>query len=73
MLVVGGGNSGFEEALFLTKFASQVCIVEYQAQVNASQILQDKVAEMPNMQVTVNHAVREIRGKITSKQSLLKT
>jgi thioredoxin reductase (NADPH) len=63
LLVVGGGNSGFEEALFLTKFASQVDIVEYQAQVNASQILQDKVAEMPNMRVTVNHAVREIRGE----------
>ena len=63
MLVVGGGNSGFEEALFLTKFASQVDIVEYQSQVKASQILQDKVAEMPNMQVTVNHEVREIRGE----------
>lgn len=63
LLVVGGGNSGFEEALFLTKFASQVDIVEYQVQVNASQILQDKVAEMPNMRVTVNYTVREIRGE----------
>jgi thioredoxin reductase (NADPH) len=63
VLVVGGGNSGFEEALFLTKFASQVDIVEYQAEVKASQILQDKVAGMPNMRVTVNHAVREIRGE----------
>ena len=63
VLVVGGGNSGFEEGLFLTKFASQVDIVEYQSQVRASQILQDKVAEMPNMRVTVNHAVREIRGE----------
>ncbi len=62
VLVVGGGNSGFEEGLFLTKFASQVDIVEVQAQVGASQILQDKVAEMPNMRVTVNHAVREIKG-----------
>jgi thioredoxin reductase (NADPH) len=57
VLVVGGGNSGFEEGLFLTKFASQVDIVEYQPQVNASQILQDKVAEMPNMQVIVNGSV----------------
>ena len=62
VLVVGGGNSGFEEGLFLTKFASQVDIVEVQAQVSASQILQEKVAEMPNMRVTVNHAVREIKG-----------
>jgi thioredoxin reductase (NADPH) len=63
VLVVGGGNSGFEEGLFLTKFASQVDIVEYQPEVNASQILQDKVAEMPNMKVIVNHAVREVRGE----------
>ena len=63
VLVVGGGNSGFEEGLFLTKFASQVDIVEFLPEVKASQILQDKVAEQPNMAVTVNHAVKEFRGK----------
>ena len=63
VLVVGGGNSGFEEGLFLTKFASQVDIVEFLPQVKASQIVQDKVAEQPNMTVTVNHAVKEFRGK----------
>lgn len=62
-LVVGGGNSGFEEGLFLTKFASQVDIVEFLPEVKASQILQDKVAEQSNMNVTVNHAVKELRGK----------
>ena len=61
LLVIGGGNSGFEEGLFLTKFASQVDIVEFLPQVKASQILQDKVAEMPNMRLTVNHAVKEFR------------
>ncbi len=63
VLVVGGGNSGFEEGLFLTKFASQVDIVEFMPEVKASQILQDKVAEQPNMTVTVNHAVKEFKGK----------
>ncbi|MEW6403362.1 MAG: FAD-dependent oxidoreductase [Chloroflexota bacterium] len=61
VLVVGGGNSGFEEGLFLTKFASQVDIVEFLPQVKASKTLRDKVAEMPNMSVTVNHAVKELR------------
>ncbi len=61
LLVVGGGNSGFEEGLFLTKFASQVDIVEFRPQVKASQILQDKVAEMENMTVTVNHTVKEFK------------
>ncbi len=65
VLVVGGGNSGFEEGLFLTRFASQVDIVEYMPEVKASQILQDKVAEQANMRVTVNHAVKEFKGKHT--------
>ncbi len=63
VLVVGGGNSGFEEGLFLTRFASHVDLVEFLPEVKASQILQDKVAEQSNMTVTVNHAVREFRGK----------
>ncbi|PKN94684.1 MAG: pyridine nucleotide-disulfide oxidoreductase [Chloroflexi bacterium HGW-Chloroflexi-6] len=63
VLVVGGGNSGFEEGLFLTKFASQVDIVEFLPKVKASKILQDKVTEKENMSVTVNHAVKEMRIK----------
>ena len=63
LLVVGGGNSGFEEGLFLTRFARQVDIVEFLPEVKASKILQDKVAEQSNMTVTVNHAVKEFRGK----------
>ena len=57
VLVVGGGNSGFEEGLFLTKFASQVDIVEFSPQPKASAILQEKVAGKANMSVTVNHTV----------------
>ncbi len=63
VLVIGGGNSGFEEGLFLTKFAEQVDIVEFLPAVKASQILQEKVASFPEMSVTVNHAVKEFRGK----------
>ncbi|RJP55781.1 MAG: FAD-binding protein [Anaerolineaceae bacterium] len=63
VLVVGGGNSGFEEGLFLTKFASRVDIVEFLPEVKASRILQDKVAKKENMSVTANHAVKELRAK----------
>jgi len=63
VLVVGGGNSGFEEGLFLTKFAERVDIVEFLPEVKASKILQDKVAGKETMRVTVNHAVKELRGK----------
>ena len=63
VLVIGGGNSGFEEGLFLTKFATRVDIVEFSPQAKASKILQDKVAEKENMSVTLNHAVKELRVK----------
>jgi len=63
VLVIGGGNSGFEEGLFLTKFADLVDIVEFMPEVKASQILQDKVAAFSQMSVTVNHAVKEFRGQ----------
>lgn len=63
VLVIGGGNSGFEEGLFLTKFASQVDIVEYEPLVKASQFLQDQVAGTKNMNVIVNHAVKEFTVK----------
>jgi len=62
VLVLGGGNSGFEEGLFLTKFAAQVDIVQSSPEVKASKILQTKVAKQHNMTVTVNHAVKEFRG-----------
>lgn len=63
VLVIGGGNSGFEEGIFLTKFARQVDIIEFMPEVKASRILQEKVATMPNMSVTVNHAVKQLKGK----------
>jgi thioredoxin reductase (NADPH) len=63
VLVIGGGNSGFEEGLFLTKFASQVDIVEHNPTTKASQVVQEKVAEKKNMSVTLNHDVKEFRGK----------
>ena len=62
VLVIGGGNSGFEEGLFLTCFAKQVDIVEYNPSVKASQILQEKVSTKVNMTVTVNHRVKEFKG-----------
>lgn len=60
VIVVGGGNSGFEEGLFLAdQFAQSVRIVEFMPEVKASQIYQEKVAARDNMSVHTNRAIRE--------------
>ncbi len=61
-LVVGGGNSGIEEGLFLTRFASRVTVLEAGDRLRASQVLQDKAAAHPKMEVRLNTTVREFRG-----------
>ncbi len=59
VLVIGSGNSGFEEGLFLTRFATHVTIVGHSPQVKASRILQEKVGAREDMTVVTNHAVQE--------------
>ena len=61
-LVVGGGNSGIEEGLFLTRFASRVTVLEVGDRLRASQVLQDKAAAHPQMDIRLNTTVREFRG-----------
>lgn len=63
VLVIGGGNSGFEEGLHLATMARSVTIVEFMPEVKASQILQEKVAEQDSMRVVTNHAVLEFKVK----------
>ena len=63
MVVVGGGNSGIEEGLVLTKFASKITVLEVRDKLGASQILQDKVAEHRDMiDIRLNTTVQEFKG-----------
>ena len=62
MVVVGGGNSGVEEGLFLTKFASKVTVLEVQERLGASQILQEKLAGHPKMEARLQTTVQEFKG-----------
>ncbi len=61
LLVVGGGNSGLEEGLFLTQFVDKVTIVEFNPTLKASRLLQDKVMDDPKMEVLTNHRVAEFQ------------
>ena len=57
LAVLGGGNSGLEEGLFLTQFADHVTILEYGDTLKASRLLQDKVAAHPKMDVKLHREV----------------
>jgi len=63
IVVVGGGNSGFQEGLFLTKFAKAVTILEVAKEVRASKALQEKVAARKDMQVFTETTIQEFRGR----------
>jgi thioredoxin reductase (NADPH) len=63
LMVIGGGNSGLEEGIFLTQFADQVSIVERGDRLRGSRILQAKVLDHPRMQVELQHGVKEFRKK----------
>ena len=61
LVVVGGGNSGVEEGLFLTNFAKKVTILEFQEKLGASKLLQDKANSSPNVEVHTNTEILELK------------
>ena len=63
VMVVGGGNSGVQEGLFLTKFATKVTILEASDRLVASALLQEKAASKPDMiEIRLQHTVQEFKG-----------
>ena len=62
VIVVGGGNTAVEEALFLTNFAAKVTVVHRKDEFRAEKILQDRLFANPKVEVIWNHAVEEILG-----------
>src|SRR5260221_10250005 len=62
VIVVGGGNTPVEEALFLTNFASTVTIVHRRDHFRADRILQERLFKNPKIRVVWDSAIDEIRG-----------
>ena len=67
VLVVGGGNTAVEEALFLTNFASKVTVVHRRDEFRAERILQDRLFKHPKIEVIWDTALDEIIGEPTSR------
>ena len=63
VVVVGGGNTAVEEALFLTNFAARVTLVHRRDRLRADRILQDRLFRTANIEVVWNHVVEEILGR----------
>ncbi len=62
LAVVGGGDSAMEEALYLTKFASEVLIVHRRDEFRASRIMADRVLEHDKTRVLWNSQVSDVLG-----------
>lgn len=62
VMVIGGGNTAVEEALFLTNFASKVIVVHRRDSFRAEKILQDRLFKNPKVEVIWNHTLDEVIG-----------
>lgn len=60
--VVGGGDSAMEDALYMTKFASQVLVIHRRDEFRASRIMQERVLANPDIKVLWNSLVEEVIG-----------
>jgi thioredoxin reductase (NADPH) len=63
VVVVGGGNTAVEEALYLSHLASKVTLVHRRDSLRAEKILQDRLFKQPNITVVWDSAVEEICGR----------
>ncbi|MEO1000132.1 MAG: thioredoxin-disulfide reductase [Pseudomonadota bacterium] len=67
VVVVGGGNTAVEEALFLTNFASKVTLIHRRDELRAEKILQDRLFKNPKVETLWFHEIEEVLGETDPK------
>jgi thioredoxin reductase (NADPH) len=63
VIVIGGGNTAVEEALFLTNFASKVTLVHRRDSLRSEKILQERLLKHPKIEVMWDSALEEVVGE----------
>lgn len=70
--VIGCGNSGLQEGLFILKFVKSISFVEFLPTIQAEKILQDRIKEYENVKFYLNHQVLSINGDKTVQSITVK-
>jgi thioredoxin reductase (NADPH) len=63
VVVIGGGSSGIQEGLFLTRFVNNITVVEFMPHLNAEKILEERARKNEKFKFFVNHMATSINGK----------
>jgi len=63
IVMIGGGSSGIQEGLFLTRFVKSITVVEFMPHLNAEKILQDRAHNEPKFKFFLNHMATSINGE----------
>lgn len=63
VIVIGGGNTAVEEALYLTNHASKVILMHRRDKLKCEKVLEEKLLNHPKIEVLWNHELKEVKGE----------